>query len=163
METASKLNKDLQREDQNRLFFVVKNLVTKTVLSNKNRAKTWTYGYNEKYDLVVISKTGQIGDIVNINGLNIALPPAPNKIHKRSETTSQQYWERKELPKELSRIPTIFQWNEMPSVFKNKWVNYIEEEFDRREEGFWFYNNGKPTYMTGSHYMYLHRKYITYI
>ena len=155
METASKLNKDLQREDQNRLFFVVKNLVTKTVLSNKNRAKTWTYGYNEKYDLVVISKTGQIGDIVNINGLNIALPPAPNKIHKRSETTSQQYWERKELPKELSRIPTIFQWNEMPSVFKNKWVNYIEEEFDRREEGFWFYNNGKPTYMTGSHYMYL--------
>mgnify|MGYP003113320042 CR=1 FL=1 len=99
METASKLNKDLQREDQNRLFFVVKNLVTKTVLSNKNRAKTWTYGYNEKYDLVVISKTGQIGDIVNINGLNIALPPAPNKIHKRSDTTSQQYWERKELPR----------------------------------------------------------------
>ena len=82
METASKLNKDLQREDQNRLFFVVKNLVTKTVLSNKNRAKTWTYGYNEKYDLVVISKTGQIGDIVNINGLNIALPLLPTKYIK---------------------------------------------------------------------------------
>ena len=49
METTSKLNKDLQKEDQNRLFYVVKNLVTKTVLSNKNRAKTWTYGYNEKY------------------------------------------------------------------------------------------------------------------
>jgi hypothetical protein len=29
------------------------------------------------------------------------------------------------------------------------------EEFDRRELGFWFYNNGKPTYITGSHYMYL--------
>jgi len=34
-------------------------------------------------------------------------------------------------------------------------VDYIEAEFDRRELGFWFYNNGKPTYMTGSHYVYL--------
>jgi len=34
-------------------------------------------------------------------------------------------------------------------------VDYIEAEFDKRELGFWFYNNGKPTYMTGSHYVYL--------
>ena len=38
---------------------------------------------------------------------------------------------------------------------KDKWVDYIEQEFDRREDGFWFYNNGIKTYMTGSHYMYL--------
>jgi hypothetical protein len=43
----------------------------------------------------------------------------------------------------------------MPSLFKNKWVDYIEKEFDRREQGFWFMNNGEPTYITGSHYMYL--------
>jgi len=43
----------------------------------------------------------------------------------------------------------------MPSSFKAKWVDYIESEFDRREGGFWFMNNGKPTYITGSHYTYL--------
>jgi hypothetical protein len=34
-------------------------------------------------------------------------------------------------------------------------VDYIEQEFDYREEGVWFMNNGIPTYITGSHYMYL--------
>jgi hypothetical protein len=43
----------------------------------------------------------------------------------------------------------------MPSLFKNNWVDYIEKEFDKREQGFWFMNNGEPTYITGSHYMYL--------
>ena len=155
MEEKSNLNKGLQKDDQNRLFYVVKNLVPKLVLGNKNKAKTWIYGYSKKYDMVVISKNGQIGDIVNINGLNIALPLRPKNIVQESDIKSKQFWKRKDLPKELSRIQSIFQWNEMASVFKNKWVDYIEEEFDRREDGHWFYNNGKPTYITGSHYMYL--------
>ena len=148
-------DRDLQKEDQNRLFYVVKNLIPAPALSKKNKGKTWVYGYNEQYDIVVISKTGQVGSIVNINGLNIALPPQPENIFTRSSSKSQQYWERKNLPKELSRINSIFQWNEMSSNFKNKWVDYIEKEFDNRELGYWFYNNGKPTYITGSHYMYL--------
>jgi hypothetical protein len=36
-----------------------------------------------------------------------------------------------------------------------QWVDYIEKEFDRREEGYWFNNGGAPTYITGAHYMYL--------
>ena len=43
----------------------------------------------------------------------------------------------------------------MPSDFKARWVDYIEQEFDYREEGCWFMNKGKPTYITGAHYMYL--------
>jgi hypothetical protein len=31
----------------------------------------------------------------------------------------------------------------------------IETEFECREKGFWFTNNGNPTYITGTHYMYL--------
>ena len=38
---------------------------------------------------------------------------------------------------------------------KNKWFDYIDTEFTRREDGFWFINNKKPTYITGSHYNYL--------
>lgn len=140
----------MQREGQNNLYSVLKDYIPSKVVKNKNRVKSWTYGYNDKYDAVVISKSGQIGDVVSINGLRIALPLTPDKISK-----GKDYWEREEIPKELDKIQSIFQWNDMPSAFKNRWVDYIEEEFDRREEGYWFINNGTQTYITGAHYMYL--------
>jgi hypothetical protein len=137
------------------LYYVVEDLIPKQSISNKSRVRSWAYGYNEQYDVVVISKSGQIGQIINIAGVNIALPPVPDKAYKRSDTKAEQYWERVPVPKELEKIPSIFTWNEKPLEFKNKWVDYIENEFDYREQGFWFYNNGKPCYITGSHYMYL--------
>ena len=125
-------------------------LLTKQALTNKNRLRSWEYGYNDKYDLIIISKSGMIGDIYEINGVKIALPPSPNtlpKIHNK--------WIRKDYPKDLSRIRTIFDWNKRDNVFKSKWVDYIEKEFNKRELGHWFNNNGKATYITGAHYMYL--------
>jgi len=145
----------LQNQDQNKLYIKLHDVVPKNVLSTKNKARTWQYGYNEKYDIVVISKSGQIQDIININGLRIALPKPPNSIYQKSKNKIDQYWEATELPKELKRIQSIFQWHETPGSFKTKWIDYIETEFDRREEGFWFKNNGVPTYITGTHYMYL--------
>jgi len=130
-------------------------IIPTTVLKNKNRLKSWLYGYNHKYDIVVISKTGEIGPIYNISGLLVALPKPPSNPTSRSKVKSEQYWERQDYPKQLSKIKSIFQWNEMPSAFKNLWVDYIETEFDRREYGHWFMRNGQPTYITGSHYMYL--------
>lgn len=142
----------MQSED---LYRIVKDHVPQNAISKKNSGRSWQYGYNEQYDMVVISKTGQIGEIISIQGLTIALPAIPKEVYKRSEKISQQYWEREELPKELYRVQSIFHWNEMPAEFKDRWVDYIEQEFDRREEGLWFMNNGKPTYITGAHYMYL--------
>ena len=60
-----------------------------------------------------------------------------------------------EYPKALAKIKSVFDWEQYPMDFKEEWYDYIDEEFERREEGFWFYNNGKPTYITGTHYMYL--------
>ncbi len=146
----------MQKEEVNKqLYYIVKDIIPQNAITNKNRARSWVYGYNEQYDIVVISKTGQIGDVINISGLNIALPPAPDKVKSRSSTKKDQYWERESIPSELSKIQSIFQWNEKPLDFKNKWVDYIEEEFDRRDSGFWFMNNGSPCYISGSHYMYL--------
>ena len=145
----------MQNQDQNKLYIKLHDVVPKNVLSTKNKARTWQYGYNEKYDIVVISKSGQIQDIININGLRIALPKPPNSIYQKSKNKIDQYWEATELPKELKRIQSIFQWHKTPGSFKTKWIDYIETEFDRREEGFWFKNNGVPTYITGTHYMYL--------
>jgi len=145
----------LQNQDQNNLYRIIKDIVPKNVLSNKNRAHTWSYGYNEKYDIVIISKDGTLGEIYEINGLKVGLPLQPKDIIKRSEKKEEQYWEASELHKDLKRIKSIFQWHETPDEFKGKWVDYIEKEFDRREYGTFFMNNGVPTYITGTHYMYL--------
>jgi len=137
------------------LIQVLSNYVPDKTIQSKNKFRSWKYGYNEDYDMVVISKTGCIGEIINIRGLAIALPEVPKDVERRSSSPSEQYWERRQLPKELTRIQSIFQWNDMPSEFKSRWVGYVEREFDYRELGYWFMNNGVPTYITGSHYMYL--------
>jgi hypothetical protein len=145
----------LLSQDQNNLYRKLDKFIPKSVLVNKNRAKSWLYGYNPKYDVVVISRSGEIQDVIEINGLKIALPKPPQEVHSRSKNKADQYWEPFEYSKELSRIKSIFQWHDTPDQFKSKWVDYIEQEFDRREYGFWFMNNGEPTYITGTHYMYL--------
>jgi len=145
----------LPSQDQNNLYRKLDKFIPKSVLVNKNRAKSWLYGYNPKYDVVVISRSGEIQDVIEINGLKIALPKPPQEVHSRSKNKADQYWEPFEYSKELSRIKSIFQWHDTPDQFKSKWVDYIEQEFDRREYGFWFMNNGEPTYITGTHYMYL--------
>ena len=131
------------------------NIISSQVKGVKNKAKSFEYGYNKDYDIVIISNDGTLGDIIEINGLKIGLPLRPKSIHKRDEKKEDQYWEPFDYPKQLEKIKSIFQWNDAPKDFKSRWVDYIEDEFDRRENGFWFYNNGKPTYITGTHYMYL--------
>ena len=143
----------MQNQDLNRIYIKNNHLVPKSVRVTKNRSRTWHAGYNQKYDIVVISKDGTIGDIYTISGLNVALPKEPKLTSKLKK--QNQLWQPSPYPKELKRIQSIFHWHEAPAVFKSKWVDYIETEFDRREQGHWFLNNGKPTYLTGTHYMYL--------
>ena len=136
------------------LWKEIKDIVNPKILAKNNRFKKWDYGYNSDYDFIVISKTGKIGQIIEIQNLRIALP-ATNEPFKRSEKKAEQYWEKAEYPKELSRIKSRFDWEEYPAEFKEKWYDYIDNEFTRREQGLCFYNNGTPTYITGTHYMYL--------
>lgn len=146
----------MQKEGlDNPLYEVLSNHVPPNVIKQKNLVKGWRYGYNEQYNMVVISKSGTIGDIINISGLVIALPAVPDDVYSTSKKSSDQYWKRQELPKDLAKIQSIFQWNDLPRQFKDNWIDYIEKQFDYREQGFWFMNNGVPTYITGSHWMYL--------
>jgi len=126
-----------------------------TTINRLNKSKKWEYGYNKEQDVVVISKTGEIGEILDIQGLRIALPKKPKNVLSRHRNPAQQYWERMQVPSDLLKIKTTFEWDEYPETFKVKYYGYIDEEFSRREDGFWFKNNGNDTYITGSHYMYL--------
>ena len=139
---------------QQTLYTILEDYINPKILKKNNRYKKWNYGYNKEYDFVVISKDGTIGQIYEIQGLKIAIPEI-NEPFKRSKDKKEQYWERQEYPKELNRIKSVFDWDEYPTDFKEKWFDYIDEEFRKRDEGYWFYNNGIPTYITGSHYMYL--------
>ena len=47
------------------------------------------------------------------------------------------------------------EWFEKPAEFRRAFSPFIEQEFERRRNGVWFYNNGVPTYITGRHYMFL--------
>jgi len=125
--------------------------IKKTTITRMNRGKKWKYGYNKEHDIVVISKTGKLGKILEIQNLRIGLPLEPMQVHMHKSSK----WQKIEYPKELSKLKNIFDWRSYPEEQKEQWYDYIDEEFKRRDEGFWFMNNGKPTYITGSHYMYL--------
>ena len=58
--------------------------IKKTTITRMNRGKKWKYGYNKEHDLVVISKTGQIGEILEIQNLKIALPKTPKETEKKT-------------------------------------------------------------------------------
>ena len=126
-----------------------------TTISRLNKGKKWKYGYDRDSDIVVISKTGQIGEILEIQGLKIALPKVPKDVFSASKTKSQQRWRRFESNEAFNKIKTRFDWDTYPKEFKEFHYSYIDQEFNRRDNGFWFMNNGKPTYITGSYYMYL--------
>jgi len=132
------------------LYKVLKDYVKPKVLNRMNRYKKWDYGYNEEHDLIVISKTGEIGEIYEIQNLVIALPKQKDVVEFEKDK-----WTYTPYPKQLNKIKSVFDWEEYPLDFKEKWYDYIDKEFTRREEGLWFINKGIPTYITGTNYMYL--------
>ena len=75
------------------------------------------------------------------------LPPQPSKkeIDGYDLPKKQQKFKRQEFLSvdDFEKLPVKEQ------------VELISREFIRRVNGYWFYNNGIPTYITGSHYFYL--------
>ena len=132
------------------LYKVLNDHIKPKILKRMNRYKKWEYGYNEDHDMIIISRTGKIGEIYEIQNLKLALPLAEDVYE-----FEKNRWTRFDYPKVLNRIKTVFDWREYPDDFKEQWYDYIDVEFKRREEGFWYINKDKPTFLTGTHYMYL--------
>ena len=132
-------------------LFKIVEPIKKTTISRLNKGKKWKYGYDKEHDIVVLSNSGQIGEIYEIENLHIALPKPPKDVYSNED----KKWKQLEKPDVLKKIKTIFDWKAYPEDQKEQWHDYIDGEFDRRSGGFWFNNNGTPTYITGTHYMYL--------
>lgn len=109
-------------------------------------------------DLVVnVCPDGTKGDVIEICDLYIQLPKKPKKTDMlfHDKKKSDQHWSRFDMPSALKSVKSMDEWYEMPREFRERYTPYIEEEFRRRRNGVWFYNNGEPTYITGRHYMVL--------
>tara|TARA_R110000796_G_scaffold106684_1_gene217163 strand:+ start:5717 stop:7834 length:2118 start_codon:yes stop_codon:yes gene_type:complete len=110
----------------------------------------------EEYVINICPK-GTAGEVIDIDDLKIQLPAVPDKsfILFNKLPKEQQHWRRIDPPTELSKIRSMDEWHDMPKQFKERYTDFIGNEFQRRREGVWFMNNGVPTYITGHHYMFL--------
>ena len=113
------------------------------------------------------------GSTIHIQGLDCNLPPEGyvfniltkqveyRGVYKRSDIQPEQYWKRIPLPSWYA--DTMKEWDEYdkkkkdeaPEFYDEKLEDFKKQEWDRRLNGFWYMNNGKATYLTGIHYLYL--------
>ena len=113
------------------------------------------------------------GTIIDIQGLKCNLPPDGyvyniitkqlefRGVYERDKNIGEQYWKR--IPMPSWYMDTMKKWDEFDKKKKDDELEFYDEkleefkrqEWDRRLNGFWYMNNGKPTYLTGLHYLYL--------
>ena len=78
-------------------------------------------------------------------------------VYRRSKYFTDCYWERDNRWEEYRK------WKDEEDKFKksnpdfvhSKLVEFINDCWDYRMGGFWFYNNEEPTYITGHHWFFL--------
>lgn len=106
---------------------------------------------------------------IELNGLKINIPPngvvfnimtnawEERDILSRSAKPAYQYWERPQPPAdyETKRKKEMLVQKTNPEYYNPELQAYRNQEWDRRLNGLWFYNNGRGTYLTGLHYFYL--------
>jgi hypothetical protein len=80
-------------------------------------------------------------------------------VYERSPNKKDQYWKSFPLPewyiKKRKQEEKIILDTQNPEFVIEECEEYRRQEWFRRMNGFWFYNNGEPTYITGLHYLYL--------
>lgn len=56
------------------MYTILKDHIPTRKINRMNENRSWKYGYNEDYDVIIISKDGTLGEIYRINSINIGLP-----------------------------------------------------------------------------------------
>lgn len=99
----------------------------------------------------------------DLNPIKLPLPKPPPKeeIDGYGKDPRNQKFIPPKLPKRLntlnrrmiSLIDKITTIEDTPEDWRHE-IEFIQREWGRRKNGYWFYNNGVPTYITGTHYLY---------
>lgn len=91
---------------------------------------------------------------VDIYGALCYYPDAPpdSLIEGHDLPRSEQYWRRKELPDFFDLVNFDEDKN---AILSPQQRAYAQSEVQRCKKGYWFFNNGIPTFITGKNYFYL--------
>lgn len=101
----------------------------------------------------------------DLDRIVISLPDAPplDKIYNYGLAPEDQFFGFDPIPPKLNALNNQ-KWIDVERYWEaivDDWEYYkdemwfIEQEWERRRNGYWFYNAGVPTWITGRHYMYL--------
>lgn len=95
-------------------------------------------------------------DIEDMTPVKIILPDPPNKnkVINYRRPTSSQMWEKMSLPKSFQRFKN---WPK-ESIYNHLSADeheFIQGEYKKLDEGYWFYNNGELIWITNHHYLFL--------
>ncbi len=95
-----------------------------------------------------------MSETIEIYGSIVSLPEKPQDelIYGYGKPKEEQFWIREELPKYFEQVEYDKDGNALLTLQQRQ---YALEEVRRCKQGFWFFNNGVPTYITGKHYFYL--------
>ena len=91
--------------------------------------------------------------IERIYHTDIVLPECTGYVEDwGTNNPKEQYWRRYDLPEYFDLVEYDKEGN---ALLTQKQIDYATEEVRRCREGYWFLNNGVPTYITGKNYFYL--------
>ena len=120
----------LNREEESLSLFTVIGSISE--MKKKNKNSSWNYGYNPDYDVVVISKNGKIGDVININGLKIALPLQPKRLSLEAKKRQSSTGKQKNIQENYLRLRPFS--NGMSTRLHSKNHGLITSKMNSKEE-----------------------------
>jgi len=93
--------------------------------------------------------------------IELPKPPEPHLIDNWGLPASEQMWHPPKLPRRLKELQAKYEtldgiWTQIENhkdIYADE-IAFIETQWDRRLNGYWFYNNGIPTYIDGWNYFY---------
>ena len=93
--------------------------------------------------------------------IELPKPPEPHLIDNWGLPASEQMWHPPKLPRRLKELQAKYEtldgiWTQIENhkdIYADE-IAFIETQWDRRLNGYWFYNNGVPTYIDGWNYFY---------
>lgn len=118
-----------------------------------------------RVDYKAADKTIVFNDDPDLEPIEVILPkPPPRKeIVGYGLPHKEQKFKRPFIPKKLFELEknkniSMFEKADILKSDPEYWaeeIEFIQQEWDRRINGVWYYINGKPTYITGVYYFYL--------
>lgn len=126
--------------------------------------------YGRQYDPIILSQYDAADRFVWVNTddkdlipIKIDLPEAPDYhlIEGFGLPAKDQKWQPPKVPKKLRELTLKYEtldeiWTEIednPDIYDDE-IQFIKKAWYYRLNGYWFFNNGVPTYIDGWHYFY---------